>query len=509
MELLPYFCRVVRASQDHQGEGFAKAMLDCLVVATDAECGFVVVKEGDGFVEKVQLRFDRRGMAQGQRRLSRSLIRETLRSGESIMTDNLTSDPRFSRIESTKGLAPSPILTVPLGKGPDLFGAVYLQKKPFSTPFSREKVSNALEFCGLVGERVRDSLRLKDLETRYLNHGSALQLDGFVGRDPKMLELYETISQVAPTDATVLIRGETGTGKELVARALVTNSQRRLQPFVTIHCGALPESLFESELFGYQRGAFTGAQQDRPGRISQADGGTLFIDEIAEIPLAVQAKLLRFLQFGEYQRIGSDQVQQINVRIISATHRDLKEMVANGSFRQDLYYRLNVLEISAPALRERRSDIRLLVRHFLELHGRPADLDSIEPEALDALEGYEFPGNVRELDHAIERMCVLSKSRALEFRWLPKDIQDHYRSNHFESTSFAFSEYNNHELNRARKQAIKQATVRVEQDFLQGLIAMHGSNVAACAQKSGIHRTYLYRLLNKHHKPVTALKESS
>ena len=226
------------------------------------------------------------------------------------------------------------------------------------------------------------------------------------GRSPAMRKVLELIDKVAPTDATVLVLGESGTGKELVARRIHHTSPRRDKPLVAVHCATFPENLLESELFGYERGAFTGANRRKVGHFEYADGGTIFLDEVGELPASVQAKLLRFLQERQFTRLGGVEPVRVDVRVIAATNRDLEREVREGRFREDLFYRLNVFPIELPPLRERREDIPLLVEHFLRQRNRPPDV--ISPEAMEALLAYDWPGNVRELENVIERALILA-----------------------------------------------------------------------------------------------------
>ena len=237
-------------------------------------------------------------------------------------------------------------------------------------------------------------------------------VDGMVGNSPQMAKIFQRIAKVAPTDTTVLILGESGTGKELVARALHEQSVRRNAPFVTVNCAAIPETLIESELFGHERGAFTGAVAKRTGLIESADGGSLFLDEIGELPMAAQARLLRVLQNGEIRRVGSETPRTVDVRLVSATHRDLKQRVQEGEFRGDLYFRLRVIELQLPPLRERGDDLLELAGFLLDkarqqLNRPPLMLTD---EALDAIRRYDWPGNVRELENAMERAVILSEN---------------------------------------------------------------------------------------------------
>jgi len=236
-----------------------------------------------------------------------------------------------------------------------------------------------------------------------------------VGRSAPLQRVLRDVEVVAPTDSGVLIQGETGTGKELIAQAIHDRSPRRDRPFVKVNCAAIPSGLLESELFGHEKGAFTGAIMRKPGRFEVADKGTLFLDEVGDIPLELQSKLLRVLQEREFERLGSSRTQRVDVRVIAATHRDLKQMVEEGTFRSDLYYRLHVFPLTVPPLRERREDIPLVVRHFVEKYARRLNrrIETIPARALEVLTDYPWPGNVRELQHFVERAVILSSGPSL------------------------------------------------------------------------------------------------
>jgi formate hydrogenlyase transcriptional activator len=239
--------------------------------------------------------------------------------------------------------------------------------------------------------------------------------EGIVGSSAALMDVLDLVRTVAPTDSTVLIEGETGTGKELIAGAIHSRSKRSGRPFVKLNCAAIPLGLLESELFGHERGAFTGAVARKIGRFEAADQGTLFLDEIGDIPLELQAKLLRVLQEGEFERLGSNQTQRVNVRVVAATHGNLLNLVSEKRFRSDLYYRLNVFPISVPPLRDRAEDISLLVTYFVAKYARKMQkrIEEIPPEAMNALSGHSWPGNVRELQNIIERSVILTTGRAL------------------------------------------------------------------------------------------------
>src|SRR5256884_527113 len=274
-------------------------------------------------------------------------------------------------------------------------------------------------------QEVSESLRWKK-EAGYLRRElrRLTGLDNIIGQGPKMHAIFDLIQTVAPQSSRVLITGESGTGKELVARAIHENSARSQAPFITINCGAFPETLLESELFGYMKGSFTGANKNRPGLFQAAHGGTLFMDEIGNMSLTMQVKLYRVLQEGKVRPIGSTAESDVDVRIIAATNKDFEKEIAEGRFREDLYYRLSVIPIQVPALRERREDIPLLARHFLERFRKTMEkpIDAISPEAMSKLEAYDWPGNVRELENTMERAVALETGKEISVRVLPDRI---------------------------------------------------------------------------------------
>ncbi len=290
-------------------------------------------------------------------------------------------------------------------------GAADFLLKPFSLDHLTTVVNKALEVRHLRDE----NRRLKE------ELGRKYHWDNIVGRSTAMQGIFATIMRVAPSRATVLLAGESGVGKDLIARAIHHHSPRKDRPFVKINCTALPENLMESELFGYEKGAFTGANTSKPGKFEQADTGTVMLDEIGDVPASVQIKLLRVLQEREFERLGSNKTTHIDVRVIAATNRDLRAALEDGTFREDLYYRLNVVPIEIPPLRERKEDIPYLARHFVEKLG-PETGDrvfDISDSAIDKLAQYSWPGNVRELENVIERSMVMASGETLE----PNDIR--------------------------------------------------------------------------------------
>lgn len=285
-------------------------------------------------------------------------------------------------------------------------GAADFLVKPFSLDHLTAVVAKALEFQALREE----NKRLKE------ELGGRYQLDSIVGRSAPMQDVFAMVLRAAPTRATVLLAGESGVGKDMIARAIHYHSPRKDKPFVKINCTAIPENLMESELFGYEKGAFTGANMTKPGKFELADTGTVFLDEIGDVPMAIQVKLLRVLQEREFERLGSNKTRHIDVRVVAATNVDLRRALEEGTFREDLYYRLNVLPINIPALRERREDIPYLADHFIRKHAGELGTPELEmsEEATEKLMAYHWPGNVRELENVIERSLVMANGSRLE-----------------------------------------------------------------------------------------------
>jgi DNA-binding NtrC family response regulator len=306
--------------------------------------------------------------------------------------------------------------------------------------------------------------------------------EGLVGRSVAMRELFALCARVAPTDAAVLLEGETGTGKELVARALHARSRRQPRPFVVFDCGAVPPTLIESELFGHEKGAFTGAVQSRAGVFERAHGGTVFLDELGELAIELQPKLLRVLETGTFLPVGGDKEKKVDVRVVSATHRDLARMLTDGSFRADLYYRLAVIRLAVPPLRERREDIPLLCAHFARKRMGPS-LPSVALEAaFDELRHYDWPGNVRELSNVVERAIVLCD---------PREIK--------KSTLDAASELSRSvEKSIHNRVSLRAAKTEREREYLVDLLRMTEGDLDLASQIAEVHRKSLERLLRKH-----------
>jgi PAS domain S-box-containing protein len=315
---------------------------------------------------------------------------------------------------------------------------------------------------------VRDEIR-----TKYTFHN-------IVSKNKKMLEILQDLPDIATSNSTVLIQGESGTGKELFANALHELSPRKDKPFLKVNCGAFPETLLESELFGYKRGAFTDAKKDKPGRFQLAEGGTIFLDEIGEISKSIQVKLLRVLEKKEYEPLGSIKTEKADVRIISATNRDLRSMVQTGTFREDLYYRLNVITINIPPLRERKEDIPLLIEHFMDVFNQTVEgkINGITSQAMKILLNHDYPGNVRELENIIEHAFILCRENYITPKHLPEYLTDRFSA-------------------RSIKGKKLEMVRNFEKELIEETLKQYGGNISRTAKELGIHRSTLWRKIKK------------
>ncbi len=334
-------------------------------------------------------------------------------------------------------------------------GAYHYLEKPVDLDELGKVVDRALERHQLISE---NRLLKSQLRERARSGGPGGS-DGIISIDPAMEEVLNTIARAAPSRATVLVHGES-TGKELVARAIHAASPRIDKPFVAVNCAALNENLIESELFGHEKGAYTGADQQRQGRFEQADGGTLFIDEVAEVPTEVQVKLLRVLQERTVERVGGNAPQEVDVRLISATHQDLVALVSEGRFREDLFYRLNVVSVQVPPLRERRQDIPLLIDHFLQRYSAENDkqIGELSKEAMDLMMRHPYPGNVRELQNMIERAVVMTRGKVISKIDLPNGVNDAEAESAEEDDSTSLPD----QVAALERRAIEQALLSVD-----------------------------------------------
>ena len=364
-------------------------------------------------------------------------------------------------------------------------GAFDYLPKDFSVDQLRVAVERALRHRGLQVEN--RNLRQQLQQT--------LGLENIVGRSPAMTQVFELVKKAARSEANILVLGESGTGKELIARAIHANSPRAGQPFVPVDCASLPEHLLESELFGHEKGAFTGAVRSKPGLMETAHRGTLFLDEIAELPAPLQVKLLRVLQERQIRRVGGTSLVDVDVRVVSATNRDLRDAIAKGQFREELYYRINVIAIQLPPLRERAGDVRLLAHTFLKQYGQ-GRVTAMDDAVAQALERYAWPGNVRELQNVIERACALAEGPTVTV----KDLPDHvlHAIPRPAAVSEAVAAVPSAEGDLTLKDAKERWLQVLEVAYLRDLLARHDGNVSSAAKAAGIDRKTFHRLINKY-----------
>lgn len=352
----------------------------------------------------------------------------------------------------------------------------------------------------VVVERALRQRRLTQ-ENRNLREQlqTVLGLENVIGRSPAMAQVFELVKKAARSEANILVLGESGTGKELIARAIHANSPRASQAFVPVDCASLPENLLESELFGHEKGAFTGAVKTKPGLMEVGSGGTLFLDEIAELSTSLQVKLLRALQERQIRRVGGTTLIDVDVRVVSATNRDLRDAVAKGQFREELYYRVNVIEIGLPPLRERAGDIRLLSDAFLKRYGRDR-VRAYDGAAMATLESYRWPGNVRELQNVVERACALAEGDTVTRRDLPDHVLGAGAS--AGGPVAAAGPAVEAQLAGTTSLGLKDAKDRwmavLEASYLKQLLESHDGNISAAAKAAGIDRKTFHRLVNKH-----------
>ena len=468
-------------------------VIDSVIDLFSAERGFLEVVDED---KKVRLKIskdkEKKAIEEEEEKIKSQVIEAISVAGNPILVTGFSiSDLEEEKEESIF----KSILCVPLKSKDRVLGSIYLDDTKPDSFFTSEDVSLLLTLSERIASAVENNLMLSELKESHEKLLEDLRekfkFDEIIGNSPQMVEILKTVADVADTDATVLIEGESGTGKELLARAIHFNSSRSKKPFVTINCAAIPETLLESELFGYEKGAFTGATQRKLGKFEVANGGTIFLDEIGEMSLLLQVKILRFLQSHEFEPLGSNKVKRSDIRIIAATNKELSTQVKEDKFREDLYYRINVINLKLPPLRERRLDIAPLALSFASKFGEKTGkkISGIEPEALNILTRYSFPGNIRELENTIERAVILAKNDMISKEDLPKNIL-----NGSGDEKDIEIPKNYEELKFLRRKVVE----KVEGNFLKALLEKNDNNITRAAQDAKMHRVELQRLLKKY-----------
>ena len=468
-----------RLLQSGDVRALLEALLDEAIDLTGGDRGFLVLVEAEQRTVKVARNVARENVARDLETLSDTVVDRVLGSGEPLLVSDATADPDFSASTSVVNLKLSSVLCVPLMHRGRPFGLVYVGSDRVGTHFDRSGLDTLTIFAAQASLLVQNALLLDELRADNRGLRERLEQQRFgeiLGSCPGMQEVYRQIEKVAPTDLSVLVVGETGTGKELVARELHRRSPRAGGPFVAINCGALPETLLESELFGHVKGAFTGAVATRPGRFQQASGGTLFLDEVGDKPPVLQVKLLRALQDRTVQKVGDHRDEPVDIRVIAATHRTLEEEVKRGAFREDLYYRLATLTLRVPPLRDRGEDVAVLARGFLRTFSEAyrTAARGFTPAALVAIRRHGWPGNVRELENRIKKAVVLSDGPLVR----AEDL-----------------DFPREELPPLTP--LQEAKDEFERRYVLEALKRHGGNRARTARALGVDPRTIFRLLEK------------
>ncbi len=485
-------------------------IMDAATELTGAERGYLVLVDDGKISFQTARNFRREEVNKPELKISSNIIKRVMRAGEPVLTDNATEDARFQEFKSVSRLDLKSIVSIPFRLGTEIIGAMYLDNSIQRGAFG----SGDLQFLTALADQaalairnMRQAKRLeeankalttdlekKESELERASHALAerttrFPYDEIVSQSPQMREMLLLVDKVVQTQVPVLIQGDSGTGKELIARAIHHYGKRTTGPFVTVNCGAIPDQLMESEFFGHMRGAFTGAVENKKGLFEAATGGTLFLDEIGETSLDMQKKLLRVLQEREVRPVGGKGTVKVDVRVIAATNRNLREMMETSAFRQDLYYRIAVINVDLPPLRERRGDVPLLVAHFAERAVAELGLPDkpFDQAALDALCAYEWPGNVRELDNEVKKAMTLSDDRVT--------IEDLSRQIRGGGPS---DDSGGPPLEREEGETLKESLERMDKTLIQRALEKTGGNQTRAAKELGISRVWLRKKMEKY-----------
>ena len=467
-----------KAATLREPEELEQALLDAAFHLTPAESAAVLLFEQLDAPATSVTGQNRSSQLTSKIQFSQTVVRRVLNEQVAVLARNTGAEEALKNVASLAGGNQS-ILCVPLLAHGRSLGVLYLAIRNPAQVFDETHLETMTGVAAVMGLSLANAFDFQRMRAQAALLRTALDQDRpMIGESPAMKKIYDSIAKVAPTETTVLLLGESGTGKEVAARALHRNSRRAEKAFVAVNCATLGDNLLESELFGHEKGAFTGAVGLKKGLLETADGGTVFLDEVAELPLTVQAKMLRVLQEREFSRLGSTRPIKVNVRLIAATNKDLRAAVTAGSFREDLWHRLNVVALRMPPLRERREDIPLLANFFLARSSQRCErrVLGMTPEAREFIQQYDWPGNVRELENAIERAVVLGSDSEIQVNDLPETI--------WEGAPAAPGSLTYHAaLSEAKKKIVTQA------------LESTGGNYTEAARRLGVHVTYLHRLM--------------
>ena len=461
-------------------EELQKRLLELLFEVVPAQHGAILLTPEGLLDDAIVFGLDRERGKDAAVNVSRTIAQQVLRDGVSLLASKLGSEKKLNTDSLIESRTAS-VMCVPLLMLDRKLGVLYLATSLPGDEFNNDHLQLVTAISGIAAVAIENARQFEWLQSENQRLLADVNIEhNMIGESDAMQRVYHFISKVAPTDSTVLISGESGTGKELAARAIHRNSKRALKPFMAVNCAALNEALLESELFGHEKGAFTGAVAQKKGRLEVADGGTVFLDEIGELTPALQVKLLRALQEREFERVGGTQTIKVDIRLLTATNKNLEEAIEAGEFRHDLYYRLNVVSIEMPPLRERREDISLLASYFSEKYGAKCNrkLQGISAAARSYLTSYDWPGNIRELENAIERAVVLGTTDLI----LPDDLPEAVLETEVSPTSAAPRKY--HEaVTHTKRQIILEAVNQTK------------GNYTEAAKLLDVHPNYLHRLI--------------
>jgi transcriptional regulator with GAF, ATPase, and Fis domain len=469
--------RVSKALKSSHGlESLQQTLLELILDVIPAERGVILLTDELLSDEPLITTLDKRSGTRGPIRLSRTVIQQVSSERTAIMSNDVASNHTLGTAQSLVGAQVRSLLCVPLEFN-QAVGVIYLDAYDPAIRFDQSQLQLLTAIAGIAAIALENARRFGRLEGEYTRLRQVTRAEhNMVGESPGVLNICRLIERVAPSDSTVLILGESGTGKELAAYAIHQNSQRARRPFVVVNCATLTDTLIESELFGHERGAFTGAIQQKKGKLEVADGGTVFLDEIGELAPALQSKLLRTIQFKEFTRVGGVATIKSDFRLIAATNRDLKEEVRQGTFRQDLFYRLNVVTLTMPPLKERGADVELLANYFITKYSKKCKrrVLGLSTGARACVLAYDWPGNIRELENAIERAIVLGTADTIQEEDLPESVLEASRST---PTAMKFCDLVREAKRRIIREAMEQA----------------GGSYAKAAAQLGIHVNNLHR----------------
>ena len=457
-------------------DNLLERLLDLLFEVVPAERGAILLTDESSFETSLVFGLDRVYGKDAAVNVSRTIVQQVLRDGVALLANDAPSETGLVTDSLIEARTHS-VLCVPLILFDRKLGVVYLDSTVTRDHFNREHLQLVTAIAGIAAVAIENARQFEWLETENERLRTDVNIEhNMVGESAAMQRVYHFISKVAPTDATVLISGESGTGKELAARAIHRNSKRAQKPFMAVNCAALNESLLESELFGHEKGSFTGAFAQKKGRLEIADGGTVFLDEIGELTPPLQVKLLRVLQEREFERVGGTVTINVDLRLIAATNKNLEEAIEMGQFREDLYYRLNVVSLEMPGLRERREDVMLLANYFADKFGGRSNrkLKGFTEEARARLTSHDWPGNVRELENAIERAVVLGTTDRILAEDLPEVLLER-------------------DVNVAN--TYHGAVAQAKKQIILNAMEQAAGNFTAAAKLLGVHPNYLQRLV--------------